>query len=230
MSSLWILLLLIFISALPALAFFIWIRLRRYPLSPKWFLAALAGGVTALLIAAFLQSFFPVSTEASLRLILFKTFVQIALTEEAGRLPALLFLLRRRRLSQAAHDYQDPGRPLTEKDLSFAAAIGLISGLAFAVCETASYGAVNLPLALLRAFTAAPIHGACGARVGTAALTWKQEPVRGALRFLSAAALHGAYNFMIVLPGFPSILSILIAFSALASSIMVIRPKPPVEG
>jgi hypothetical protein len=42
------------------------------------------------------------------------------------------------------------------------------------------------------------------------------------MRLLTAAAIHGIYNFMIILPGFPSLMAVLVAISALASSILTI--------
>jgi hypothetical protein len=78
-------------------------------------------------------------------------------------------------------------------------------------------------VAFIRAFTAAPLHGACGARVGFAAAELRDSPFPALSRFLSAVAIHGMYNFMILLRGAPLILAILVAFSALASSILFIR-------
>ena len=216
----WILFLLIGISALPVFAVFIWFMAAQFPLGPLWFLCALLAGIAALFFAALLQSFFPGQDGALPGALFFTTFIRIALTEEGGRLLALtlLFWLARR---LGKFDLPQP---------SFGAAAGLVSGLGFAVVETASYGATDLELALLRAFTAAPLHGACGARVGLTALGLKTEPVRGILRFLSAVALHGMYNLLIIRPGLPAVLSVLIAFSALASSIVIIRfraePEP----
>ncbi|MDR1949770.1 MAG: PrsW family intramembrane metalloprotease [Spirochaetaceae bacterium] len=218
MNGLRILFLLIILSALPVFLVGIWFRASKYPLGPRWFLLSLLSGVISLFPAALLQSFFSRQDGVLLGSLLFKIFVQIALTEEAGRLLVLfaLFWLWRRRGKRP-----DPPAP------SFWAATGLLSGLGFAVVETASYGAVNLGLALLRAFTAAPLHGACGARVGLTAASLKTEPVRAVLRFLSAVALHGMYNFMILSPGLPAIFSVFIAFSALASSLLAIRSGAP---
>jgi hypothetical protein len=79
-------------------------------------------------------------------------------------------------------------------------------------------------ITLLRAVTAAPLHGACGARVGIAAMIGNREPVHALCRFLPAVAIHGMYNFMVISPGIPAIvLALLITLTALASSIQVIR-------
>jgi RsiW-degrading membrane proteinase PrsW (M82 family) len=222
MSGLWILFLLIGISALPVAAVFVWFRVSGYPLSLSWSVCFLGGGIAALFLAAVLQSFFSFQQRSTLETMLVKTFVQIALTEEGSRLLVLLFIFR---LARNWNRY--PGKTLPEEAWpSFAAAAGLLTGLGFAVVETAFYGAVDLNLALLRVFTSAPLHGACGGRVGYTAFNLRREPFRGGLRFCAAVAIHGMYNLMIINPGLPAVLSILIAFSALGSTIITIRSMP----
>jgi RsiW-degrading membrane proteinase PrsW (M82 family) len=222
MGGLGVLFLLIGISALPVVAVFIWFRITGYPLGLPWFVCFLGGGIAALFLAAVAQSFFSFRGGNSLETMLLKTFVQIALTEEGSRLLALLliFKLARPWNPRSGESLSEDARP------SFAAAAGLLTGLGFAVVETASYGAVDLNLALLRVFTSAPLHGACGGRVGYTALNLRRQPFRGMLRFCAAVAIHGMYNLMIITPGLPAVLSILIAFSALGSTIMTIRSMP----
>jgi RsiW-degrading membrane proteinase PrsW (M82 family) len=216
MNGLWILLLLITISALPVLAVLIWIRLRRLPVRPPWFLLTLLGGALSLGLAAVLQSLFPKTEEAGLGALLVKIFIQIALTEELGRLVVFFFLLKlARRFNKEA---ESP---------AFAAIAGLIGGLGFAVIETAMYGVGNFNIALGRAVTTAPLHGACGARIGLAVFHLRDAPVRALVRFLYAVGLHGMYNFMILSQGVPMIFPILIAFTALFSSIQLIRFSSP---
>jgi RsiW-degrading membrane proteinase PrsW (M82 family) len=213
MYGLGVLLLLIFISALPVLALYLWLRKRKYPIALPWILVSLLGGVVSLLFAALLQNLFPPDSHSSMGVLLFKIFVQIALTEEAGRFVVVCVLLELFRRG-AGGDKITP---------SFGAVTGLFTGLGFAVVETASYGAANLGIALLRAVTAAPLHGACGARVGICAAGISREPLRTLPRFLAAVTIHGMYNLMIISPGVPAFLSILIAFAALASSLQMIR-------
>jgi RsiW-degrading membrane proteinase PrsW (M82 family) len=146
--------------------------------------------------------------------------------EELGRFIALrLFFrfcpLRGGASSPAGHQGSGDGTPV------FGAAAGLAAGLGFAVIESASYGAADLNIALLRAFTSAPLHGACGARVGSAAFTPLKQPGRAFFRFLSAAIIHGMYDFIIISPRLPSALSVLIAFTALAASVQEIRRGAP---
>jgi RsiW-degrading membrane proteinase PrsW (M82 family) len=214
MNGLWILLLLIAISALPVLAVLVWIRLRRLPVRLPWFLLALLGGALSLGLAAVLQSLFPAINEASRGVLLIKIFVQIALTEELGRLAVFsLLLCLARRVDKEAEPYSP----------AFAAMTGLIAGLGFAVIETAIYGVGNFSIALVRAVTAAPLHGACGARIGLAVSHVRDAPVRALARFLYAVGLHGMYNFMILNRNIPLVFPVLIAFTALFSSIQLIR-------
>ncbi|MDR0597109.1 MAG: PrsW family intramembrane metalloprotease [Treponema sp.] len=211
MNGLWVLLLLIAISALPVLAVLLWIRLRRLPVRLPWFLASLLGGALSLGLAAVLQALFPKTDEISIGV---KIFIQIALTEELGRLVVFALLLSLGRgFNREAEPYHS----------GFAAITGLIAGLGFAVIETAMYGVGNFNIALVRAVTTAPLHGACGARVGLAVSQIREAPLRALLRFLYAVVLHGMYNFMILNQGVPLVFPVLIAFTALFSSIQLIR-------
>jgi len=107
---------------------------------------------------------------------------------------------------------------------TMASAAGLIAGLGFAIIESAVYGASNPGNALLRTFTAAPLHGACGYRVGSSVAMFEERPLQAVFRFLSAVVIHGLYNFMLIIPGFvPSMGAILIALSALTTSVLAIR-------
>jgi RsiW-degrading membrane proteinase PrsW (M82 family) len=224
MNGLWILLLLIFISALPVLVVWIWIRVRRFPIGLPWFLAALLGGALSLLIAAILQALFPRINEAAMgqaaiAIMLFKIFIQIAFTEELGRFGVFVLLLGLvRRFGK--HTESSDQRFATP---AFDAVTGLIAGLGFAVIETALYGVGDFGIALIRAVTAAPLHGACGTRIGMAVFHIKDAPGLALARFLYAVIIHGMYNFMIISPGIPQVFSILIAFTALFSSIQLIR-------
>jgi RsiW-degrading membrane proteinase PrsW (M82 family) len=218
MTGLWILLLLIFISALPAIGVFIWFRLVKYPFSLPLFLCCLLGGAIALLIAGFFQSLFPPLNNLDLRSLLFRLIVQVALTEEAGRLVILLivFVVLTRFVETPALPAENLG-----------SAAGLLAGLGFAVIETATYGAADLRIALLRAFTAAPLHGACGSRVGVTVFSFREAPVRGLFRFAAAVITHGMYNFMVINPGMPIVFPILLVAASLFSALQTIRPRSP---
>jgi RsiW-degrading membrane proteinase PrsW (M82 family) len=209
MKGLWILLLLIFTAALPVFLAFLWFK--KLKLKGISFLLSLAAGVLALLISASLQNFLPFPQgRGSIASVFFGVFIRIAFIEEAGKFIALYFLLRWTK---------------SRRDSSFApgAAAGLAAGLGFAAVESASYGAADIGIALLRAFTAAPLHGACGARAGAAADLWETSPVRSGLLFFAAMMIHGIYDLVIVSPGVPSFLAALIALAALGSSLASIH-------
>jgi len=214
MSGLWVLVLLIFVSSIPLIAVFIWFRFARYPFSIYRFLFALLAGAAAVFPALILQNFFfaPIPATGKWSLF-FQIFISIALTEELSRFLMLFILF------WISSRYAATG----ELQIQHGAASGLIAGFGFAVIEGAIYGASDTGVLLLRVFTAAPLHGACGYRVGTAAVLFRSNPYQANFRFLTATAIHGIYNFMIVMPGLPSFTAILIALSALASSILSIR-------
>ena len=223
MSGIWILLLLILSAALPAIIVFFWFRARKSAVTLPWFLAALAAGILSLLIVALIQKFFiPLNKNGMNELghIFFSIFIRIALVEEASRLITLIPLLKAgslRKTSQSV-DYR-----------SFGASLGLAAGLGFAMIENASYGIADINITLLRAFTAAPLHGACGIRAGAAVFIFAKHPVKSIFLFISAIFIHGAYNLMIVSPALPSILAVLIAFAALFASLPYIRDTETVE-
>jgi RsiW-degrading membrane proteinase PrsW (M82 family) len=107
-----------------------------------------------------------------------------------------------------------------------ASAAGLITGLGFAIIESAVFGASNPGNALLRAFTAAPLHGACGARVGSSIVMFRKYPMQAFFRFIFAVATHGIYDFMLIIPGRLSpVIALLIALSAFASSVLAIHSR-----
>ena len=234
MAGLPVLVFLIFISAVPAIVVYFWFRFARYPFSLLRFLISLLAGAAAFFPALLLQYFFS-SVGGFFFGIMGKwslfgeIFIRIAFTEELSRfiLLFILFLISARFNPQAG-----PVRPaagpvdspaLSYGDVTAGSAAGLAAGLGFAILESAAYGASNAGIALLRIFTAAPLHGACGSRIGAAAVMIREHPVQALFRFFAAVAIHGIYNFMIILPGFPSITAVIIALSALASSILFIH-------
>jgi len=208
---------LVLISSIPAIAAFLWFRFARYPFSFLMFSIALLAGAASFFPALLLQNlirteigFFGLSGKWGL---FTEIFIQVALTEELSRFLVLLILFAV--ISRSA-----------AKPVIMANAAGFIAGFGFAILESAVYGASSPGIALLRAFTAAPIHGACGSRVGSSVLLLREHPVRGIFRFLSAVAVHGAYNFLLNIPGrFPPIAAIFISVSVLVSAIQAIRTE-----
>jgi RsiW-degrading membrane proteinase PrsW (M82 family) len=207
---------LILISSIPAIAAFLWFRLTRCPFSTPWFSASLLAGAASFFPALLLQNIsgtgsgiFRFSGKWSL---FTEILIRVALTEELSRFLILLILF--------AVIRRVAGKPVN----IMANTAGLVAGLGFAILESAVYGASSPSNALLRAFTAAPLHGACGSRVGYSVVLLRERPVRGVLRFLSAVTIHGAYNFMLNIPGrLPPITAVLIVIFALISAIQAIR-------
>jgi len=216
MKGIWILLLLILTAALPAIIVFFWFRHRKSPVTLPWFLAALTAGVFSLLAAALIQSLFRPSGSNGLGPVLFGVFVRIALVEEASRIVTLIPLLK-------------AGTRHRTMDRTFGAALGLAAGLGFAALENAVYGTADIYITLLRVFSAAPLHGACGIRAGTAVFISGKHPVWALFLFISAILIHGAYNLMIISPALPSFLAIPAAFAVLFVSLSYIKTVPQDE-
>jgi RsiW-degrading membrane proteinase PrsW (M82 family) len=216
MNELWGLLLLAIITLLPLVSVYIWFRISKFPIKLPWFFLALLGGAAALFIAAVIQGLLSRPGDNSTKGFFFKLFIEIALTEELGRFMILLFFFRLR----AFFNRQVPE---VVSPFPLGPATGMLAGLSFAAVETASYGPANLGIILIRTFTTMPLHGACGARDGAAAFLCTRNPFRAVMRFSSAVIIHGMYNFMVVRTGLSSIFAILIAITALASSIQEIR-------
>ena len=225
MTGVGVLILLLLFSSIPAIAVFVWFRLARYPFSPLRFSCALLAGAISFFPALVFQNILSAATGGIIYAIgkwslVAEIFLRIAFTEEFSRLLALVilfFIMNRLRPA-------DPSTPSPVSALTMASAAGLIAGFGFAIIESAVYGASNPGNALLRTFTAAPLHGACGFRVGSSVAMFSGSPLHAVFRFLSAVVIHGLYNFMLIIPGFiPSIAAILIALFALTSAILVIR-------
>jgi len=220
---------LVLISAIPAGAVFLWFRLSRYPFSHVLFLSSLFVGATSLFVALFLQSFLaglgilPPLTDR--RGLLAEIFVRIAFTEELSRLLLLvpMFVAFRR----FGRGIAFPGGISAD---TMGKASGLVAGLGFGILESAIYGASYPANALLRSFTATPLHAACGSRVGSSIMLFRENTALAVFQFLSAVAIHGIYNLMVVAPGRLSPwIAILVAASALASSVQAISRGMRIE-
>jgi RsiW-degrading membrane proteinase PrsW (M82 family) len=211
---------LILIAAVPVVLLFLWYNFVRCPISTGWFLVFLIGGGASMFIALLMQALIPrlpglspgPGFPGAMGPIVFNLFCRIAATEETARLLVFLplFPLARIRGENAALR---------------GSAAGLVAGLGFALVESASYGASDAGIALLRTVTSAPLHGACGERVGRALAGWKKDPFPSLVRFLSAIAIHGTYNLMIRGSGVMAVMAILAAFCALASSVLSIHAQ-----
>jgi len=222
MPNIGILLALIAVSAIPAVAAFLWFRLARFPVSPRVFLVSLFAGATSVFAALFLQNFVtetgmlpPLTDRTSL---LLEIFVRIAFTEELARLFLLVPLFFAfRRFNQM------PASPGGVSADAMAKASGLVAGLGFGILESATYGAAYPINVLFRALITTPLHAACGSRVGASIATFRERPALAVFQFLSAVAIHGIFNLLVVTPArFAPWVAIFVAFSALASSIQMI--------
>ena len=207
MKGIWILLLLTLTAALPAIIAFFWLRSRKSAVTLPWFLISLSGGIVSFIIAALVQDFFvPVRHGV----VFYTIFIRIALVEEASRLVTLIPFL-------------NTGKNRRQIDRTFGAALGLAAGLGFAIIESAYHGLTDLNITLLRTFTAAPLHGACGIRMGAAVFAAGQNPAIGIRLFISTVLIHGAYNLIIVSPAIPSALAIFVALTAFFSSLTYLK-------
>jgi len=205
MNGIWILLLLIIAATIPAIVVFFWLRSRKPSITLPWFLISLSAGIISFIVAAIIQALFAFSRREGVWPVLFNIFIRIALIEEASRIIILFFL------SRATKNRRN--------SIAFGAAIGLIAGLGFALIESAFYGIANISITLLRIFTAAPLHAACGIRAGTAVFIAPRHPAKAFFLFISSVFIHGAYNMMIVNPAIPSFLAIPTALIAFFASI-----------
>jgi len=225
MSGVGVLIFLLLFSSIPAIAVFIWFRLAHYPFSPLRFSCALLAGAVSFFPALVFQNILTAASRGIVYAIgkwalVAEIFFRIAFTEEFSRLLVLVMLFFAISRLRPAGQPENP--PVSAETMASAA--GLIAGLGFAIIESAVYGASNPGNALLRTFTAAPLHGACGFRVGSSLAMFPERPPQAVFRFLSAVVIHGLYNFMLIIPGFvPSAAAILIALSALTTAILAIR-------
>jgi len=210
MNGIWILLLIILCSSLPAILVFFWLKSKKSAVTLPWFLVSLAAGIISFLLAAFIHDIFIPDKKAALWPVLFTIFIRIALVEESSRIVTLFPFLKANKNPQ-------------HKESNFGAALGLAAGLGFAFIESTYHGITNLNITILRIFTTAPLHAACGIRAGTAVFTLRQHPLKALLLFASTILIHGTYNLIIVSPAYPSALAAIIAFAALFSSLSHLR-------
>ena len=209
---------LFFLAVIPIIPVFFWFRARNF--GHLRLLLSLGAGLLAVLAAGLAQSFFhPPDTQAGIGTLLFGVFFRISLIEELSRFITLFLLFR-----FTYCRIPIPGDPVPSAAQGFfGAPSGLAAGLGFAAGESIFYGLTDTSAAFLRIFTAAPLHAACGARIGTALGILRKEPIRASVLVLTAVTIHSMYNFFILSPGLPFFLPGLIALSALGSSLMSLR-------
>jgi RsiW-degrading membrane proteinase PrsW (M82 family) len=214
-----ILFILVLVSFLPLVSAVPLIRRRKIIMPLPLWLIFLSGGVLSLLIALVLQAFIPqFDVSGGWRPVLTGLVLRIALTEEVARLIVLLIIFRLIKVFSRQTDIAE----------GFASASGLIAGLAFAAVEYAVYTAENsgeLALMLALRLFAIPLHAACGIRCGLAASELFSKPLSAGRRFISAVIIHAFFDIMLGMGGFRAWFGILLAGTALASQIRLIRNK-----
>ena len=216
MSGVWVLLVIILISSLPVIAVYVWFRLAKYQFSSYRLLFALLAGAAAFFPALILQDMFTVSFQSNRAALFFNYFVRIALTEELSRLLILIiFFWISSRITK-------DGQPFSFNTIKKAAATGLVAGLGFALIENAAYAASDIGVLPLRIIITAAVHAACGSRIGAAAVLLRRSPLNALLRILTATAIHGIFNMMIIMPGISPLAAILLAICALFTAILII--------
>ena len=211
MNGIWILLLLVLVAALPAIIVYIWYRVKKYEVSLPWFLAAIAAGMVSLVAAGMIQRFF-IPGGSGFSLLFFGIFSRIAFVEELSRLITLIPLLA------------VAGSRRLNVSLAFSTAIGLVSGLGFALLENAFHGTADINITLLRIITTAPLHGTCGIRAGAAIFLFRKDRPKALYNFIFAVLIHGTYNLIIINPTLPSALAIIVAYFALLTSLPYLKP------
>ena len=216
----------VFVSSLPAIAVLIWFKCARYPLPMPVYALSLFAGLVSFFIAVLIQSNFETlggffisasSTGAKRWVIVYKYFVQIAFSEELSRLILLIIvflIIKQTRWFKSSIN-----------NTIWVRVSGLVAGFGFAVLESAVIGisSTGAAVPILRLFSAAPLHGACGFRVASSITRFKEKPIKNISRFFSAVIIHGAYNLLISRYHLPSqVIAILIAIFTLVSSVVII--------
>ena len=219
------------IAVIPLVPAYLWFRHKKYGVW-KFFLPAFSG-IISVFIAGLAQNLFPLHiSDNGMADLLFGVFIRVSLTEELTR-TVMLFLVFNFFPFVKIMYYRQTVNPGDLEPVFFGAPSGLAAGLGFAAGESIFYGLPDFRIALLRIVTAAPLHAACGARIGSALGMVKKQPVSAFVLFFSAFFIHGMYNFCIENPGLPRFFPAFIAFAALISSILNIYygdPKPGITG
>jgi RsiW-degrading membrane proteinase PrsW (M82 family) len=218
-----VLLIIIAVSSIPVIAVYIWFRIAKYQFTLVRFLLVMITGATAFFPALVLPNLINFKISTGRTELFYHVFIRIALTEELSRLLLLAVYFFVSGYIAKSIDRNTTEQAVSWNNIKKGAATGLVAGLGFAILESAVYAASDISILLLRTVTAAPLHAACGSRVGTSAIMFRTNPFQAIFRILSATAIHGVYNIMISRTGASSLIGILIAFSALFSSIAIIR-------
>jgi len=180
--------------------FFVWlfnylVRLKRLPriLLFKLFATGMITPLIALILENILIPLISVLPQTLLNPA--KSFIGIAVPEEAVKFAALLFIVRRRREFTTVRD---------------GAAYGISLGMGFALIENILYvfgSDAPLATALMRGISAIPLHALVGGLTGLMYARYHIK-ITGSLSltYLIAVAIHGTYDLILISPRIPSYL------------------------
>jgi hypothetical protein len=219
MSALFVVVLMILIAGLPVAAG-CWYFRAKHTVAARVFLVAMLTGIVAVLLAAGAQLLIaPLSPQPNLQsgtkwVILYTIFIEIASTEELARV--LMLALFSRLLKKTIE--KDP-----HNRTALMRTLGMIAGFSFAAVETIFFTMTNPDSGLVRAISAAPLHGACGIRAGNSVLYGKRSAGLSLLSLFFAIALHGIYNFLAQRGGYFPYLGVALAITAFLSGAQSIR-------
>lgn len=205
------------LSLLPLTVAYVWLKLLKKGMTSLFFVASIGAGFLSLALAALLQNLLPPYQGNTLLELGIKIFGNVATVEEVSRFVifwAFFSIMERKKVPSPF----------------LISALGLSAGLTFSAIETATYASTNLTLTILRGLTAAPLHGACGERIGRGTAQLKKNPKRALFLLINAIAIHGMYDFLLIVPSSPAILPIALALVALAVSLVIIRNASATSG
>jgi RsiW-degrading membrane proteinase PrsW (M82 family) len=190
------------LSALPSAAAWFYLR-RTVKMRPSAFMGAFAAGLLSLALAALLQA-----TASGGAVGAAAGALKTALIEEGCRFAALFLLFAVRKLPA---DEEGSGT-------RYAAACGMVAGLAFAAVESASLAAGNPASAAVR-LAGAVLHAACGMRCAKAAASARRRKPAFAVSLAAAVILHFAYNVMAPRGGLFAVMAVLLALVSFLSGL-----------
>jgi hypothetical protein len=218
MSALFVVVLMILVAGLPV-GLGCWYFHAKHAVPMRLFWAAMLAGAFAVLLAAGAQLLVaPLSPQPNLRTgvkwpVLYTIFIEIAATEELARVLMLTLSvsLFKNTLKNTPHK------------TALVRTMGMILGFTFAAVETVFFTMTSIDSGFVRAFSAVPLHGACGIRAGNAALYRKHSPGLSLLSLFFAIMLHGIYNFLVQRGGLFPYLGIALVITAFISGAQTIR-------